>query len=278
MRHRRGNCAPPGFGIKAKLAAAAASSERFCPPRIWNQGKATSRGHLSVAHCAPPDLESRQSASHHACRRRMIVPPPDLESRQSWHRGTATDRSQLCPPRIWNQGKAQTPPRAHDQWHSAPPGFGIKAKRGMPVSTGRRYCAPPDLESRQSESQRSCADAIVPPPDLESRQSARASIGNVGSLLCPPRIWNQGKADGVLESPAVIVPPPDLESRQSDVSEPGHARHIVPPPDLESRQSSVTDWQSVHVHSAPPGFGIKAKPRLVTRRGFALIPKPGGAK
>jgi hypothetical protein len=53
----------------------------------------------------PPYLESRQSPSGEVITYAMIVPPPYLESRQSEYVMVALNK-ELCPPRIWNQGKA----------------------------------------------------------------------------------------------------------------------------------------------------------------------------
>ena len=120
-----------------------------------------------------------------------FCPPPYLESRQS--PVPASEYAVFCPPRIWNQGKA---PHAFSRpLNSAPPVFGIKAKRQCDAWPLGHDSAPPVFGIKAK--QKAPAPEVSldsAPPYLESRQSRRIISDLKNGRFCPPRIWNQGKA------------------------------------------------------------------------------------
>ena len=88
--------------------------------------------------------------------------------------GQDTAGALVCPPRFWNQGKAAGLECAGGGEY-APPGFGIKAKRGQrPDGLNAKY-APPGFGIKAKPASRlSVCPLSMPPPVLESRQSELA--------------------------------------------------------------------------------------------------------
>ena len=75
---------PPDLESRQSLLKSRAIAAPFCPPRIWNQGKAGGPGWSLSAEFCPPRIWNQGKADRKA---------PRLTH-------------QFCPPRIWNQGKA----------------------------------------------------------------------------------------------------------------------------------------------------------------------------
>ena len=79
---------------------------RFCTPRIWNQGKAGWRVLNEGLNFAPPvfGIKAKPASLWPMCRE-LDFAPPVFGIKAKLHR--ALHRSaDICPPRIWNQGKA----------------------------------------------------------------------------------------------------------------------------------------------------------------------------
>ena len=177
---------PPRIWNQGKAAdTCGLSAAIFCPPRIWNQGKAVS-ARLTIAgvNFAPPGFGIKAKRLRRLEPWRILPPGFGIKAKPA-HRWP---RSGFCPPgfgikakrrassdfapRIWNQGKAG---RSYDsRLHFAPPGFGIKAKRCIASQYVCDDFAPPGFGIKAKRGDDPGAlDGILPPPDLESRQSRR---------------------------------------------------------------------------------------------------------
>jgi hypothetical protein len=78
----------------------------FCPPRIWNQGKARDLACSPKGAFCPPRIWNQGKAANLIGAILIGFCPPRI-----WNQGKARPSrtrgpSRFCPPRIWNQGKA----------------------------------------------------------------------------------------------------------------------------------------------------------------------------